>query len=332
MAASIQERVHTALREHGPQTVDELLERLTAEVSLTAKNPEASLHNVLRSEPTCVKGTDNRYVYLPAFIRGAAVRVPLAQNSQGLIQDDGEEPDMLMVEITAAALLWPMLWRKEPKRRVTIALSGRPTIRLDRFTGGMMGGLSCMVRMPSAFWAWWREELAAGADSLVLSCQDGLASSYRAEAIRAADLDPIAVAERNAQLRESATEAMRGGQEVAGHELAQRLLGRGAYHATPTPDPLGIALFEPPGPFFWGSRGIVYRADITPALRDIFAERIEAGSPLDLDLLERFMASVVEGGSAAGLGFDLPLEEDAWEMGAEEEEEKEDDGKGEERR
>ncbi|HEX5501195.1 MAG TPA: plasmid pRiA4b ORF-3 family protein [Thermomicrobiales bacterium] len=264
---SVQSRVRDALRGAGPLTVDEILARLNAVAPLVSKNPKQTVRNALTNPGLCQPAGENRYVDLPTYIKGAGVRVNMANASPSR--------RMLVVGPEVYALLWSLaIWGQEGPEPA-IALAGGPTVKARREGHGWFMALEGVVLLPPRFWQWWEERAQAGADALHIRCEDAEAGRFTAAPVRAADLDAAAVAERNVALREAAADALNRGRTLRPDELARRLLARGVYHADPAPDPLDLALLEPPSPFVVEEMGIVvYRPDLTPALRRLFEPRI----------------------------------------------------------
>jgi hypothetical protein len=113
----------------------------------------------------------------------------------------------------------------------------------------------------------------AGADSLVLRCRDGLTADYTLEPARFADLDDATIAARDRQVLAIAREVL-GKREINLPEFALQVVARGAYQGEPQPSPLATILYELDGRFVVDFSRITYRADLTPALLRLFADRL----------------------------------------------------------
>jgi hypothetical protein len=128
---------------------------------------------------------------------------------------------------------------------------------------------------PAPFWRWWAEQQRAGADELLLRCDDGEAGRFSAIAVPASERDGGAAAARNAYLQSVAVEILKRTRGQRSDELARRLLARGVYHVDLPPDPLRVALFEPLGRFAIDRSYITLRPEPSPALLRLFAHRFQ---------------------------------------------------------
>src|SRR5919198_1117388 len=172
MASTTQNTVREVLREAGPLTIDELMTRVTARQPLTSKNPRQTLQNALTNDALCQRTANGRYVYLPAFVRGARMRVPmdLTNPAKGLLAAGTE----------VLTLLAPMAAWGESGPTPALALRDGPvvTAEWEHRAGARWLGLRYVMRLPTTFWHWWEEQHGAGADALVLCCEDGEAGRY----------------------------------------------------------------------------------------------------------------------------------------------------------
>ncbi|MBI4499239.1 MAG: plasmid pRiA4b ORF-3 family protein [Chloroflexi bacterium] len=275
---SMQRRVEAILREAGPLTVDELVARLAMRQPTPVKKD--TVRNAASASTVCEFARDGRYCYMPTFVSGATV--PLAMDLVA------PEKGLVAVGAEVYALLWPMPRWQAPERTPRLALDGGPEVTLEVERGLVPFGLRFPMTFPAAFWQWWEVQQQAGADMVLLHCRDGEAGRYTATAAARGVQDPAAVAARNAQLRETAGDALKRTRGLRPDDLARRLLARGAYHGSPTPGPLYRALFQE-GAFFLDRGLVTYRPDITPAWREVFAPRIEAELWLDEDILREVM-------------------------------------------
>ncbi|HEY3080546.1 MAG TPA: plasmid pRiA4b ORF-3 family protein, partial [Chloroflexota bacterium] len=277
MTSTARDAVRAALRQSGPLSLDDLVAHLVAGRALASKNPVQTVRNALANDPLCQRTADGRYGYVPALLRGASVRVVMDPVVPG--------KGLLALGVEAFALLWPTAAAWETADPApTLALDGGPEVVLEGQHRGWGTGTRIVARFPAPFWSWW--ETRPGADALHLRCEDGQAGRYAAAAVRTAELDAAAVAASNDRLRASATEVLTRSRGLRADDLAWRLLAWGAYHGDPPPDPLGAVLSEPPGPFSGDGGLIVYRPELTTAVRRLFADRLAFDAALD-DLLIR---------------------------------------------
>ncbi len=65
------------LRGAGVLTIDEVLERVTAIEPIQGKKPRQTVQNALAAAPLTESAGYGRYVYLPTFIVGASMRIPM---------------------------------------------------------------------------------------------------------------------------------------------------------------------------------------------------------------------------------------------------------------
>lgn len=89
----------------------------------------------------------------------------------------------------------------------------------------------------------------------------------------------------NDRLRAGVVHILKRQRHLRPDDLSRRLFAAGIYHTLTPPDPLRVALFDPPGPFFRDNNDITYRPEITPALHRLFAPRIEFEHALEESLL-----------------------------------------------
>ena len=275
MPSATQSLIRSVLQESGPLSINDLVAACLARGSIESRNPKTTIRNALTSDALLQSTADGRYVYLPAVATGASVRLPVpdAANGQGRIAAGGEVVAVLLQQIEAG----------EPGPARSLALADGPTVtvRIERGRGPVEGRVAAMtwpLVIPPPFWQWWAAQRRAGADEIVIRCEDGLTGQYTAAPIKSATLDRSAVGVRNTQMREAAAAALRNTRGMRAHELGRRLLARGVYHGKPPPDPLNVVLFEPPGPFLSEFLRITYRPEMTPAQHRLFADRIDVES------------------------------------------------------
>ncbi|HWE64742.1 MAG TPA: plasmid pRiA4b ORF-3 family protein [Chloroflexota bacterium] len=276
MAQTTQSLIETVLRDGGPLTVDEILARATALQPITTKNPRQTIQNALTSSHLCQSTGDGRYVYLPTFIKGACMRLPMDRVVP--------EQEVLIVGADVLALLWvAAVWR--PDTVPTLALDQGPVITLDRQYGRYAMGMWLPMQLPPPFWSWWTTQRETGADALLLCCEDGEAGRYTLRAFHSATVDRDAVAARNTALRDAAAGTLRRTRGMRTEQLAERLLARGIYHGDPVPDPLDSVLYGSEGPFVLDRGLVTYRPDITPAMWRLFGSRLLEELDLEQEIL-----------------------------------------------
>lgn len=197
MVNQVQGAVQTVLREGGPLTVDEMIARIPATLLSASKNPKQTVRNALTSDRAIQSAGNSRYVYLPAFVRGASMRlsVDLAAPNRRL----------LAVGKEVLAILWPDDPWGGRGRSATLRLEGDEAVTVKPEHALSSGaGMWGAMQLPVPFWRWWDKQKRTGADALLVTCEDGEAGRYAVRGIRTEMLDSQALAARNAQLREAA--------------------------------------------------------------------------------------------------------------------------------
>jgi hypothetical protein len=233
-----------------PLSLKELAPRVLERVSLTSKKPEQTIRNALQNDPHCVSDGEGRWVYLPTFIRVAAMRSPVRLSSP----ETGE----LAVSSELVTLLWPLVEPGQTPRSVRWKLEDGPTVRVgwSRKNGTLTGyadSAVAILRLPDPFWSWWGRQRAAGANTLVVRCEDGDTGRYACRAVAS----PLPTAQEafaaHQPLHDAAERALRrspGGTRLT--DLAGRLLARGCYHRDDPATPPGGHPEDPPPPFLPG--------------------------------------------------------------------------------
>lgn len=77
MSKAIRSAVRAILREAGPMLLKDVTERLIAQGAIRTKNPCETVRGAVANDRHCVHVGEHRYVFLPAAVRGATVRVPM---------------------------------------------------------------------------------------------------------------------------------------------------------------------------------------------------------------------------------------------------------------
>ena len=266
MASATQTTIRAVLRDGGPLTLDEVVEQASQRQPIMTKNPKQTVRNALTSDPTCQSAGDGRYVYLPTFVRDAAVCAPMDLVSPA--------KKLLAVGADLSALLTPLAENGDRGPAPTLALDGGPTVTVTWEGFGWRVAVHSLVKLAAPFWRWWAERQSEGATALLVRCEDGEAGRFSVRAIDAEALDRAAVEARNARLHEAAGDILKRGRRLWPEDLARRLLAYGVYHGEPTPDPLPTALFAPDAPFYLDNLYVTYRPRLTPALRRLLAPRL----------------------------------------------------------
>lgn len=281
MTSTMQAEVQAALRGAGPLTVDEIITRLPADVLSASKNPKAAVRNALTGNQAIQGAGHRRHVYLPTYVRGASVRCPV----------DLAAPNrrLLAVGKEVLALLWPESPWSGLGRSATVRLEGDDAVTVKSEHANRPGGAQWgTLQFPVPFWRWWTKQHQAGADAILISCEDGEAGKYVARGVRTDALDPQAVTSANALLREAAVDAIKGTRGIQTDQLPYRLLARGVYHTETAPDPVSRVLFGSDGQFVTEGWTTTYRPDLTPAMRRLFGHRIETWS-LEEEILRELL-------------------------------------------
>jgi hypothetical protein len=276
MPSANQTLIRDVLAEAGPRPFKELVAACVARAGAISRNPAQTIRSALTNDPLCQLGAGDRYVFLPAIAAGASVRLPVrVERTPHHLAAGGEVIALLLQQLEGGS--------PGPPRAVALEDGPTATFGLEHGRGAERGIEAALSRrlLPSPeFWEWWERYRRRGEFQLELRCEDGMTARFSARAIRRSSLDEQAVAARNDALRAAAVDALSRNASLLGHELGRRLLARGVYHGTPPPDPVADVLFRPAGQFVI-DRGlwIVYRKDLTPALRKLFAHRIEEMTP-----------------------------------------------------
>jgi hypothetical protein len=264
-------------------SLKELAPHVLERVRLTTKKPEQTIRNALQNDPPCVSDGDGHWVYLPTFVRGAAMRSPVRLASP----ETGE----LAVAGELVTLLWPLVEPGQTPRAARLKLEGGSTVRVgwsrkNRTLTGYTDSVAAILKLPDPFWSWWGRQQAQGANTLVVRCEDGETGRYACSAIKLPAVTADEVAEAHRPLQDAAEQALRrsrGGTWLT--DLAGRLLVRGIYHRD---DPVDLppsflpGLMTPLGRFVLGPHGMIEtRSDLTPGLARLLATRLIAYWYLD---------------------------------------------------
>ena len=271
MPSPNQTLIRQILAQAGPLPFKELVAACVDRAGAISRKPAQTIRNALTNDPLCQLGAGDRYVFLPAIAAGASVRLPVrVERAQHHLAAGGEVIAVLLQQLEGGS--------PGPPRSISLEDGPTATFGVEHGRGadrGIEAALSYRLLPSPEFWEWWERHRRRGEFMLELRCEDGMAPRYTARAIRKSSLDAAAVGARNAEVRAAAADALSRNANLRGHELGRRLLAQGVYHGAPTPDPVADVLFRPVGQFVI-DRGlwVVYRKDLTPALRKLFADRI----------------------------------------------------------
>ncbi len=252
----------------------EIGEELKKRVKLTAKDPRTSVRGVVSYNPVITSPARGSYVYTRTAVNGAAVRDRLRVTSI--------KGGYVAVGAELIGLLWPGFGYSEQPRDPRLTLDGGPEVTVPpatkRLSMSYSEGPYGILKLSAPFWTWWDARRAAGADEILVRCEDGEAGRYRVTAISRSELDPEAVRAASDTARTEAGEAMRGSDRgISIDMLVLRLLVRAPYAGQVPPDPLPALMLSPYPRFAMTDFGrIDYRPDLTPALARLFQDRILA--------------------------------------------------------
>ncbi len=255
-------------------TTAEIGEELKKRVKLTAKDPRNSVRGVVSYNPVITSPARGSYVYTRTAVNGAAVRDRLRLTSI--------KGGYVAVGAELIGLLWPGFGYSEQPRDPRLILDDGPEIIVPpatkRLSLSYSEGPYGILKLAAPFWTWWDARRAAGADEILVRCEDGEAGRYRVTAISRSELDPEAVRAASDAARAEAGEAMKGNDRgISIDMLVLRLLVRAPYAGEVAPDPLPALMLSPYPRFAMTDFGrIDYRPDLTPALARLFQDRILA--------------------------------------------------------
>jgi len=269
MSNAALDSIRDLLRELGPLSTKEIVAELTARNQLKSKNPAEYVRSAVaynRSIVAVGKGKARKCVYLPAFIRGATMRVPMPAAPI--------EGGRIVVSSELLVFLWPgERWADVPPAK--LSLENGPTVKLNVDVGFLAFPYHYALQtLPAAFWAWWTERRDAGNDELEIRCEDGEVGRYAGRAVAHADDDAEALQASNDALAAAAAPLATETRAVDWREFARRVVGTGVFHRDVPPDPLTVALFDPPGRFVLEESRIRYREDLSPAILHVLDNRI----------------------------------------------------------
>lgn len=263
--------VRTLLREHGPLTVAELLERAEAVEPIRSKNPTATVRGALQNASGCQSRSDGTWVYLPTFVKGArvAISMKLANPARGQVA----------VGLEVEALLWP-LFGTWPNR--TLQLEGGPRVEIKWIPG--MGGIRAytVLQLPKKFWQWWAER--GEAETITLTCRDSEAGIFDIGIPE--PVEEVAQQEANARLEETAISIVRRARgSCYALYFAPRLLASGIYHHFPPPGPTPDVLFGPDTPLRIDNGDVVDLSGLSVPARRMAGAALEEQRQASLAML-----------------------------------------------
>ena len=259
-----------------PLTLDEIYERILALGPIVSKNPRNTVRNAISTERGIESLGKGRYDYLPRALTGTVFRWP--------IEDAGRADGILAVGAELDTALSPFLHNSGDRPDPIWELADGPTVAVSHQPGI---GYPTRYRPDEAFWPWLETVQRRQCDALLLRCLDGARSRFAVSGVRTRTLDREAVAARNAAVLDAARDVgKRTARGMMMPDFTARLIVRGLYREEPPPEPLDDLLFEHDGRFILeGGWIITYRRDLTPAVRELFAQRIEDSRDDSLDLI-----------------------------------------------
>lgn len=220
----------------GPLTLDELLAEVEGKLPIRSRNPKSTLRNAIYNTQLIQSTGDGRYGYLPTLVKGGNVR--------HLLSAEELKRSRLILGWEVILALWPAAF-ETPKRRdrgpQKLELpDGREISTELEFFGQTLWG----TRGGPALWQWLKEEGAATEDSVIFQIGGGI-EPHHLELERRAERDEERIAARDRELADVAEAILKMSRSgLLLHELAQRLLARGAYRDPCPPRPLEKVLFE----------------------------------------------------------------------------------------
>lgn len=219
-----------------PLTLDELLAEVEGKLPIRSRNPKSTLRNAIYNTDLIQSTGDGRYGYLPTLVRGAAIRHPLSA--------DELKQSRLVLGWEVILALWPAAF-ETPKRRdrgpQKLELPDGQEISTEPES---IGSGAWGIRGGPGLGQWLKEEGAAAEDSVIFQIGGGI-EPHRLKLERRAERDEERIAARDRELADVAEAILKMSRSgLLLHELAQRLLARGAYRDPCPPDPLRKVLFE----------------------------------------------------------------------------------------
>jgi hypothetical protein len=266
--ANYQDLVAQVLRESSePLALDEILRRVHERQPITSAQPKRTIRNALLNSHLVESLGDGRHVYLAYAVNGSSFRIPLEN-----LSPDGSR-------LVAGAEVGACLRATQPTQhswqgKFDLTLADETTVQVPYQVASFALAASIFIDLPIALASWIEHQRQSGADTLVLRCQNAEAGAFTIESIRLADLDRVALEARNEQVLAIARDIVRRN-PVRVPDFALRLVARGAYHGDPQPDSLPDLLFEVDGRFILDGLDVAFRSELTPALRKLFAERLQ---------------------------------------------------------
>jgi hypothetical protein len=229
--------VYDVLRSAGqPLTFQEIFDEVNRRQPVTTREPKATLRSALTQGRQLVSLGDGHYGYLPHLVNGCLLRVPLTEKKPA------DHPLVYPDEVRQA--LWPSfleIQKRTVRRPVQVRLPGGDMVALSlEFLGPGVWGSP----LPKGLRNYLAESRAAAGDSLLVKVIEGEAGLLEARLESRRQRNEPAVRRRNQELADLAYHVLHRNlwREVPIWDLVIALLGRGAYRADVTPDPLQTVL------------------------------------------------------------------------------------------
>lgn len=237
---SYTELVYEVLRESPePLTSREILAQVEERRPVTTRNPIGTIRNALSQAWSLVRAPGAGYVYLPRFLSGSLLRLPLTES------DPANHPLIYPDEVLLA--LFPTFHENGSRQDRTPAQATLPNgeevlLALDFMGRGIWGS-----RMHEGLHRFLVSQHAGPGDALVVRVVDAVARRYELGWEPRSQRHEAAIAARNRQLAEAAVEVLRK-EPVPTMDLrtARLLMARGVYHDDVAPDILNDVLGADP--------------------------------------------------------------------------------------
>lgn len=252
----------------GPITLDEAMRLVNERRPIITANPKRTIRNAITNSDLVAAVAHGVYDFIPRAAVGSSFRIGLENLLEGT---------RLLVVPNEVISCFEAATIESPRRKslVIVTLPDGTRHELAILGGNLSIGPSGPIELPEAIQSWLAEQQRRGCDALVLRYTDGETRNFSLEGIRQATIDPAALAARDEEVLAIARDLAKGGR-IFTPTFLQGLIVRGAYRGEPQPDPLPHLLYEIDGRFVCSYSDITFRADLTPPLRRLFADRLRA--------------------------------------------------------
>ena len=214
-------------------TSEQITQRVAALRPIETRSPSATIRGVITLCRLIARGGEAGYGWYPRMINGASVRVPLFAEEF--------DREFIGLDDLARDLLCPSFFAEQSlKQREPITLTLptgeriHPALMLQHVGQGDWG-----TEATPEFWRWLAQQQPHSGDSLILTCEDGEARTYRVEYEATAARDEAALRHHTHAVTHAAREYLwrNRAHGSAPWDLAQHLLASGQYHHTVPPAP-----------------------------------------------------------------------------------------------